>query len=94
MPGDRIPHSALPPAEMGTALQLNTMLQLTWTEADFLMHCIEVFADGDEKVTFKSVDGEEIALTTQQIDDLFLRIQDIRFHILEMEYERRMAMAD
>ena len=78
---------------MGTAQQLHTMLQLNSTEADFLMHCMEVFAEGDEKVTFISAHGE-IALTNQQIEALFQRIQDVRFHAREMEYEQRMAMAD
>jgi hypothetical protein len=31
MPGDRIPHSVLPPAEMGTAQQENPVAQLTAT---------------------------------------------------------------
>lgn len=69
------------------------MLQLTATEADFLMHCMEVFAEGDEKVTFISADGK-LALANQQIEALFQRIQDIRSHAIDMEYKQRMAMAD
>lgn len=79
--------------EIGTAQQLNTMLQLTATEADFLMHCMEVFAEGDEKVTFISADGK-LALANQQIEALFQRIQDVRSHAIDMEYEQHMAMAD
>lgn len=79
--------------EIGTAQQLNTMLQLTATEADFLMHCMEVFAESDEKVTFISADGK-LALANQQIEALFQRIQDVRSHAIDMEYEQRMAMAD
>jgi len=79
--------------EIGATPQLKIMLQLTATEADFLMHCMEVFAEGDEKVTFISADGK-LALANQQIEALFQRIQDVRSHAIDMEYEQRMAMAD
>jgi hypothetical protein len=74
---------------MGTALQLNTMLELTWTEADFLMHCIEVFANGDKEYSFNSAaDDKELSLNMQQIDSLFLRIQDARSYAKNVDYEQ------
>lgn len=56
------------------------------------MHCMEVFAEGN-KVSFISADGK-LALSNQQIEVLFQRIQDFCFHAIDMEYEQRMAMAD
>ena len=78
MPGDRIPPLSIAPSGDGHHTPFETMLELTWTEADFIMHCMELFANGDKEYPFASADGTEIALTTQQIDALFQRVQNER----------------
>ena len=53
------------------------MTELTYNEADFLMHCIEVWADGKEE-PFLNASGDGVALTFDQINELFLRLQTAR----------------
>lgn len=69
-------------------------MDLNWKEADFIMHCIELFANGDKEFSFTADNARDILLTTNQIEDLFQRVQQIKFHDFDMDYERRMAMAD
>ena len=80
-------------ADINTAQQVNTM-DFNWKEADFIMHCMELFANGNKEFPFTTDDGRNILLTTKQIEDLFQRTQQIKFHDLDMEYERRVAMTD
>jgi hypothetical protein len=87
------PGQLLPSAEIGTAQQSNT-LDFNWKEADFIMHCMELFANGDKEFPFTGDNRRDILLTTKQIEDLFQCVQQIKFHDLDMEYERRIAMAD
>ena len=93
IPGDQIPHLVLPPAEIGTAQQPNIM-DFNWKEADFIMYCIELFADGDKEFPYTIDNGLGVTLTTEQIKDLYQRVQQIKFHDLDMKFERDMAMAD
>lgn len=55
-------------------------LQLTDTEADFVMHCIEIFGDGvyGENTKFLDHDMTTVLMDSKQINDLWLRIQDNR----------------
>jgi hypothetical protein len=69
-------------------------MDLNWKEAEFIMHCIELFADGNKSYSFTTDDGRQVLLSTQQVDDLYQRVQQIKFHDLDMECERRMQMAD
>jgi hypothetical protein len=69
-------------------------MNFNWKEAEFIMHCIELFADGNKSYSFTTDNGRQILLSTEQVDDLYQRVQQIKFHDLDMEYERRMAMAD
>ena len=41
------------------------------------MHCMELFADGSETVKFLTYDETEVLMDYDQINDLYLRIQDI-----------------
>lgn len=81
MPGDRIPHSDLPTAEMGTALLLNVM-QLNFNQADFLMHYIDLFCvdfGAGTPASFTDIEGKEVILDHKQIEDLYLKIQKFKF---------------
>jgi hypothetical protein len=50
-------------------------MNINWKEAEFLMHCIELFANGDKEFTFTTYDGLDILLTTEQIEELFQQLQ-------------------
>lgn len=52
-------------------------MELNFNEADFLMHCIECFV-AFEEVAFTDQERKEVVLNSQQITDLFLRIQSER----------------
>ena len=61
-------------------------MQLTNTEADFLMHCIDVWCNetpviAGRPLMFTTQEGgeEKVLLTSDQIESLFLRIQGMRF---------------
>ena len=59
-------------------------LQLTKTEADFIMHCIDMFADEEmggsgENTVFLEHDMTTVLMDSEQIKDLWLRIQDNLF---------------
>jgi hypothetical protein len=56
----------------------NTM-ELTFNEADFLMHCIELFA-GFSDASFMDGEMKEVMMNPKQINDLFLKIQDFKFN--------------
>ena len=53
-------------------------MDINWKEAEFLMHCMELFANGDKEFPFTTYDGLEILLTTEQIEELFQRVQQCR----------------
>jgi len=53
-------------------------MQLNFNEADFLMHCIELFADYTD-VSFMDTQMNEVVMDSSQINDLFLRIQEAKF---------------
>ena len=50
-------------------------MELNRNERDFLMHCMELFADGSETVKFLTYDETEVLMDHDQINDLYLRIQ-------------------
>ena len=61
-------------------------MQLTNMEADFLMHCIDVWCNetpviAGRPLMFTTQEGgeEKVLLTSDQIESLFLRIQGMRF---------------
>jgi hypothetical protein len=74
MPRDRIPHSVLPPTEGGYL----SKMELTFNEADFIMYCIESFTNYDE-VPFLDEQRRQVVLTYEQISDLFIRVQELKF---------------
>ena len=51
-------------------------MELNRNERDFLMHCMELFADGCETVKFLTYDETEVLMDYDQINDLYFRIQD------------------
>lgn len=53
-------------------------MQLTFNEADFIMHCIELFAAGSTP-DFLDQELKAVCLNSDQINDLFLRIQESKF---------------
>ena len=53
-------------------------MELNRNERDFLMHCMELFADGSETVKFLTYDETEVLMDYDQINDLYLRIQDVK----------------
>jgi hypothetical protein len=53
-------------------------MDLTFNEADFLMHCIELFA-ANSTSDFLDDELKTVCLTSDQITDLFLRIQEAKF---------------
>ena len=55
-------------------------MKLNRNERDFLMHCIELFADGSETVKFLNYDETEVLLDYEQMNNLYLRIQDGKFN--------------
>jgi hypothetical protein len=52
-------------------------MELTFNEADFLMHCIELFA-GYADANFMDDEMKQVLMDSSQINDLFLRIQDCK----------------
>lgn len=52
-------------------------MNLDFNQADFLLHCIDVFAQGQD-VSFIDYEGN-VLMTSEQIKDLFLQIQEIKF---------------
>jgi hypothetical protein len=53
-------------------------MQLNFNEADFLMHCIELFV-GQTNSSFMDCEMKEVMMDSTQINDLFLRIQESKF---------------
>ena len=53
-------------------------MQLNFNEADFLMHCIELFV-GHTNSSFVDDEMKEVMMDPAQITDLFLRIQPYKF---------------
>mgnify|MGYP007121457250 CR=1 FL=1 len=53
-------------------------MELNFNEADFLMHCIELFV-GNSDANFMDDEMKEVMLDPTQINDLFLRIQKSKF---------------
>ena len=70
----QVPGLALPPTEGG---YLSTM-ELNFNEADFLMHCIELFV-GHTDSSFMDDEMKEVMMDPNQINGLFLRIQEAKF---------------
>ena len=50
-------------------------MEVNRNERDFLMHCMELFANGCETVKFLTYDETEVLMDHDQINDLYLRIQ-------------------
>jgi hypothetical protein len=53
-------------------------MDLTFNQADFLMHCIEVFVLGNEDVKFTDIYGN-VLLDNDEITEVFLKIQELKF---------------
>lgn len=53
-------------------------MQLNFNEADFLMHCIELFV-GHTDASFMDDEMKVVMMDPTQITDLFLRIQESKF---------------
>ena len=53
-------------------------MELTFNEADFLMHCIDLFTEY-QQTNFMDDEMKQVLLDSSQINDLFLRIQDSKF---------------
>lgn len=53
-------------------------MQFNFNEADFLMHCIELFV-GHTDSSFMDCEMNEVMMDSTQINDLFLRIQESKF---------------
>ena len=55
-------------------------MNLTFEQADFLMHCIEVFAlnNGNENAKFTDIYGN-VLLDNDEITEVFLKIQELKF---------------
>jgi len=53
-------------------------MELTFNEADFLMHCIDLFTEY-QQTNFMDDEMKQVLLDSSQINDLFLRIQDFKF---------------
>jgi hypothetical protein len=53
-------------------------MQLNFNEADFLMHCIELFV-GYTDASFMDDEMKEVMMSPIQINDLFLKIQEAKF---------------
>jgi len=69
----------LPPTEGGYS---SAIMTFTFNEADFLMHCIELFSEDTRSSTppsFTDQEGKEVVLDSKQIENLYLRIQDLKF---------------
>ena len=57
-----------------------TMLSLSKVEADFLSHCIEIFADtfkGIGEMNFTDYDCENILMKHDQIEELYKKLQKL-----------------
>ena len=53
-------------------------MQLNFNEADFLMHCIELFV-GHTDASFVDDEMKVVMMDPTQITNLFLRIQESKF---------------
>jgi hypothetical protein len=53
-------------------------MNLSFNQADFLMHCIEVFIFGNEDSSFIDTDGT-ILMDPEEINKLYLKIQALKF---------------
>jgi len=53
-------------------------MQLNFNEADFLMHCIELFVDYTD-ANFMDTQMNEVLMDSNQINNLFLKIQEAKF---------------
>ena len=53
-------------------------MDLSFNQADFLMHCIEVFTFGNEDSSFIDTDGT-ILMDPEEINKLYLKIQELKF---------------
>jgi hypothetical protein len=57
-------------------------MQLNFNQADFLMHCIELFCvdfGAGTPPSFIDDEGNETLLDHKQIEDLYLKIQEFKF---------------
>ena len=58
-----------------------TMLSFSKVEADFLCHCMEIFADsfkGIGEIKFIDYDREDILMNHDQIEELYQKLQTLR----------------
>jgi len=59
-------------------------MEFTFHEADFLMHCIELYCvdfGAGTPSSFTDDEGKEVVLDHKQIEALYLRIQECKFAI-------------
>jgi hypothetical protein len=57
-------------------------MQLNFNQADFLMHCIELYCvdfGAGTPPRFTDQEGKEVVLNHKQIEDLYLKIQELKF---------------
>jgi hypothetical protein len=54
-------------------------MELNFNEANFLMHCIELFVGYETDCVFVDCEKNQIIMNSTEINDLFLKIQDIKF---------------
>jgi hypothetical protein len=56
-------------------------MELNFNQADFLMHCIDLYCNdfNGDTACFTDTEGSEIMMDFQQIKDLYLRIQEHKF---------------
>jgi len=54
-------------------------MKLNFNEADFLMHCIELFVGYDADSSFMDCEKKQVMMDPTQINDLFFRIQKAKF---------------
>jgi hypothetical protein len=57
-------------------------MDLTFHEADFLMHCMDLFCldfSSDIPPSFTDDERKEVYLNHKQLKDLYLRLQELKF---------------
>ena len=57
-------------------------MDLTFHEADFLMHCMDIFCidfGSDTAPSFTDDAGKEVLLNHKQLKDLYQRLQELKF---------------
>jgi hypothetical protein len=61
-------------------LHSSFIMKLSFDEVDFIMHCIELFAEGSASTAnFMDCENKEVCMNSAQINDLYLRLQEYKF---------------